>query len=242
VPLPLVPHWMRIGALMRIQGTNSETRPDPTRPDPTRPAQVPRYHTFGEQWFITDKGALTPEELQATVRKHKGADQQQQQQQQQQISPAVPQQQPQSPGTTTAGSAPQEGSRGFFSFHRMRAYRWVRQGRRGREGTVMIADVFCSRFFESCVWRGGSIPRQLARPDVKPLEGHRLKKTQMVTIENPANPEEDPLGLGGRKHKSRYTITVDADAGWCDGRPRPADALGLAGETDATRRIKTKNE
>ncbi|GIL88442.1 hypothetical protein Vretifemale_16406 [Volvox reticuliferus] len=91
---------------------------------------VSRYHTFGGQWFVTADGALSPEELERLQTRPPMGGQQQQQQQQQ---PAQQQQQQQvtaavsglgtSGGSTSGGSQPPEGARGFFSFHRMVAYR-----------------------------------------------------------------------------------------------------------------------
>ncbi|GLC44700.1 hypothetical protein PLESTB_000973200 [Pleodorina starrii] len=90
---------------------------------------VSRYHTFGEQWFVTEHGALSPEELEAALRQQKTQDQQQPPPQQPQPPQPQPQQTPpqqqQQAGTAAAGTAgaAAEGARGFFSFHRMVAYR-----------------------------------------------------------------------------------------------------------------------
>ncbi|GFR43454.1 hypothetical protein Agub_g4537 [Astrephomene gubernaculifera] len=83
---------------------------------------VSRFHTFGAQWFITEEGALSPEELQRRQQ------QQQHPQQQQQLGQGPRdrenQQQQQQQGAAVAAAAePPEGARGFFSFHRMLAYR-----------------------------------------------------------------------------------------------------------------------
>lgn len=61
--------------------------------------QVSRYHTFGEQWFITEDGALSPEQLERRQQRERAS-----------------QQQPQ------PAEAP-DGARGLFSHHRMLAYR-----------------------------------------------------------------------------------------------------------------------
>eukprot|EP00198_Chlamydomonas_reinhardtii_P006846 XP_001696182.1 triacylglycerol lipase-like protein [Chlamydomonas reinhardtii] len=65
------------------------------------PALLPvsRYHTFGEQWFITEDGALSPEQLERRQQRERAS-----------------QQQPQ------PAEAP-DGARGLFSHHRMLAYR-----------------------------------------------------------------------------------------------------------------------
>ncbi|KXZ51983.1 hypothetical protein GPECTOR_10g1005 [Gonium pectorale] len=56
---------------------------------------VSRYHTFGAQWFLTEEGPLNPEELELRQRA----------------------------AGVTLQSDPPDGERGFFSFHRMVAYR-----------------------------------------------------------------------------------------------------------------------
>ncbi|EFJ53181.1 hypothetical protein VOLCADRAFT_86206 [Volvox carteri f. nagariensis] len=121
---------------------------------------VSRYHTFGAQWFLTEHGALSPEELENQLRAQREPDQQlqqlqqpvhQQQQQQQAMSsvagPAMAT--PAAAGATAAagGSAPPEAARGFFSFHRMVAYRQrytdliSRLMRDDAEGVVGVAEL-----------------------------------------------------------------------------------------------------